>query len=157
MKYEKIWNQVLKRIKNNVNSLVYATWFSDTKLYKIKNNNARIIVNTELHQRHLTEKYSKMITEALYEVTGEKHYLSFDLEDSVHYNSDNDACYMNRDELLNYVYDNPDIWGNINEEDIKGIGAIEGNDVFVLLKDGRLYNNGRFIPLYANDNNEITY
>ena len=57
----------------------------------------------------------------------------------------NACCYMNPDELREYVSNTPTIWGNINKQNIKQIESIFENDVYVLLNDGTLYENGKQI------------
>lgn len=54
------------------------------------------------------------------------------------------CCYMTPDELREYV-SNIKIWRSINNQDIKQIEAIFENDVYVLLNDGTLYENGKQI------------
>ena len=55
------------------------------------------------------------------------------------------CCYMTPEELTQYVNDNISIWGNINKQNIKQIESIFENDVYVLLDDGKLYENGKLI------------
>ena len=52
-----IWTTVLSKIKNDVNSLLYDTWFSETTLYKVDNNVISIIVPFAVHKNHLQTKY----------------------------------------------------------------------------------------------------
>ena len=69
MKTDIIWSNVLNNIKNEVNSLTFDTWFKETKLYSLKNNNAYIIVPMPLHKRLLKVSYNELIVEKLHEET----------------------------------------------------------------------------------------
>lgn len=55
------------------------------------------------------------------------------------------CCYMTPDELKKYVDNTISIWGDINKQNIKQIEAVFENDVYVLLNDGKLYENGKQI------------
>ena len=39
-----LWSNILDKIKTELNSLAYQTWFSETELYKIDGGVAKIIV-----------------------------------------------------------------------------------------------------------------
>ena len=52
-----IWNSFLEKIKEQVSSLSYETWFKDTKLVSLDNNTATVIVPMNLHKKHLKENY----------------------------------------------------------------------------------------------------
>ena len=81
MNYYEIWEKVLKEIKNNVNSLIYASWFEPTKLYKIENDTAIVIVPLEIHKKHLSEHYYKLVSECLHNATKKYYNISFVLEE----------------------------------------------------------------------------
>ena len=83
MNYDLIWSKVLEDIKPLVTSLVYTTWFENTKLYKIENNVAIIIVPMEIHRKQLTDKYSQEIQNSLYKETNQVYEFSFILEDEL--------------------------------------------------------------------------
>ena len=54
------------------------------------------------------------------------------------------CCYMSSEELKRYVKNNK-TWSHIKLRDIKEIEALFVNEVYVLLNDGRLYENGKLI------------
>ena len=83
MNYDLVWSKVLENIKLSVTSLVYITWFENTKLYKIDANEATIIVPMEIHRKHLTDKYLQEIINCLYVVTNQTYDINFILEDEV--------------------------------------------------------------------------
>ncbi len=83
MNYDLLWSKVLENIKELVTSLVYITWFQNTKLYKIENNEATIIVPMEINRKHLTDKYLQDIINALFKETNKIYDISFILEDEI--------------------------------------------------------------------------
>ena len=44
LNFDVIWNNLLNQIKDELSSLAYDTWFAETKLYKLEDNKATIIV-----------------------------------------------------------------------------------------------------------------
>ena len=84
-----IWSKFLNKIQTEVNSIVFATWFVDTKLYQIKDNTAIIIVPMEIHKKHLNDSYLKLITETLYEITNQLLEISFILKNEIISGKDN--------------------------------------------------------------------
>ncbi len=83
MKDELLWEKVLRRIKEEVNSLAYATWFEPTKLKIVDDNKYVIMVPTEIHQRRLEDNYLEVITNNLYKETKELEELSFAIDDEL--------------------------------------------------------------------------
>ena len=75
-----LWKRVLKRVKNEVNSLLYTTWFEPTKLKK-NGNKLFILVPTEIHKKHLYEYYYDMIINCLSMEIDNVDEVSFTLED----------------------------------------------------------------------------
>ena len=57
MNTELLWNNFLNKISEQFSPLSYDTWFKDTKLHKIDNGTAIVIVPTILHKKHLEENY----------------------------------------------------------------------------------------------------
>ena len=83
MNYDLLWSKVLKKIKPEVTSVVYLTWFENTRLYKIEDNTAIIIVPMEIHRKHLNEIYLDKIVGTLASETNQIYDISFILEDEV--------------------------------------------------------------------------
>ena len=78
-----IWNNTLNQIKEELASLTFNTWFNDTKLNKIDNDIAFIIVPMPIHKRHLQENYYNLISDKMFEVTGTQYDLEFLLEEEI--------------------------------------------------------------------------
>ena len=77
MNYDLLWSKVLKKIKPEVTSVVYLTWFENTRLYKIEDNTAIIIVPMEIHRKHLNEIYLDKIVGTLASETNQIYDISF--------------------------------------------------------------------------------
>lgn len=92
MEDDLLWEKVLNRIKEDVNSLVYATWFKHTKLKRISDSKYAILVPTEIHKEHLQNIYGDLIIDNLLKETDEV--------DEVKYALNNIDDF---DEDLNYV------------------------------------------------------
>ena len=83
MNSEMIWSKLLGKLKDEMTSLSYDTWFLETKLYKIEDGKAIIIVPMPIHKDHLRDNYSSIITKALTDITGSLYDLEFLLEEEV--------------------------------------------------------------------------
>lgn len=78
-----IWSNTLSQIKEELSSLAFNTWFSETKLQKIDNDVAYIIVPMPIHKRHLQENYYDLISDKMFEITGSQYELDFLLQEEV--------------------------------------------------------------------------
>lgn len=83
MNVDVLWNNFLSQIKSELTSLAFDTWFNDTKLHKLENGKAVIIVPMQIHKKHLADKYSDIIKEKLNETTGTNFELEFILESEI--------------------------------------------------------------------------
>ena len=99
MNTDLIWSKVLNKIKLEVNSIVYATWFSNTSLFSLNNNIATIIVPMEIHKKHLNESYQKLIIETIFEFTNQMVETNFILEKEIK-NEQNDKQEIQDETLL---------------------------------------------------------
>lgn len=77
MNTDVIWSNLLSQLKDELTSLSYDTWFKETKLHKIGNGKAQIIVPMPIHKKHLMDSYSDLIINKLYEITNSTYELSF--------------------------------------------------------------------------------
>lgn len=81
MNIDTLWNNFLSKIKENISSLSYETWFKDTKLVYLNDNIASIIVPMPFHKKHLVENYLDIIEKTFTSLTGEKFSFNFLLEE----------------------------------------------------------------------------
>ena len=78
-----IWTSVLSKIKEEINSLSFQTWFEETELYRLEKNVAKIIVPFAIHKTHIINNYRYIIVEGLYEVTNTNYELELLLRDEI--------------------------------------------------------------------------
>ncbi len=83
MDLEVLWSNVLDKIKEELSSLSFETWFSDTKLYKLEDGKAIIIVPMAIHKKHLADNYSSILSNKINEVVGSSYELEFLLEEEI--------------------------------------------------------------------------
>ena len=56
-----IWEKLLNNIKTSVNSIMYTTWFQTTKLHKLENGQAIILVKNEIQKNQKLILYLDLI------------------------------------------------------------------------------------------------
>lgn len=83
MNYDQLWSKVLEEIKYLVNSIIYETYFSCTKLHKIEGNEATIIVPYEICRNQLVKFYLNDIINCLQKITNQTYEINFVLADEV--------------------------------------------------------------------------
>lgn len=83
MNVDVIWSNVLEQIKSELASLSYDTWFSETKLHKLDNGKAYIIVPMAIHKKHLVNNYYDIITNNLNSLTGSNYEIVLLLPEEV--------------------------------------------------------------------------
>ncbi len=78
-----LWTKILEKIKLEINSLSYQTWFEETVLYEFENSSAKIIVPYAIHKDHLTNNYKNLITTIFLSELGEHVELEFLLKEDI--------------------------------------------------------------------------
>lgn len=109
-----IWTSVLSKIKEEINSLSFQTWFEETELYKLEKNVAKIIVPFAIHKTHIINNYRDIIVEGLYEVTNTNYELELllrdeiieDTEPKVNTTSENSSSITNNSIEMPYIKSN---------------------------------------------------
>ena len=96
-----IWSNLLNQFKDDLASLAYETWFKDTKLYKIDNGNATIIVPMPIHKKHLLDNYSSKIINTLFDITNSNYDLDFLLEEEIIKEDKKNTETTNKNNLFN--------------------------------------------------------
>ena len=125
MNVDIIWNKLLDKLNEKLTSLSFNTWFKETELYKLNNNNAYIIVPMPIHKKHLVDNYSDLITSLLYEITNTEYDLIFLLKEEIEEEEEKEKTLLsntiitsnnnvNSNLNTNYTFDNF-IVGNSNK------------------------------------------
>ncbi len=78
-----LWKSFLEKIKEQISSLSYETWFKDTKLHSLNDGIATIIVPMNLHKKHLMENYKEDIENVFNSLTGTNFTFCFKLENEI--------------------------------------------------------------------------
>ena len=83
MNVDVIWTKVLEQLKNELTSLSYDTWFSETQLHKLNNGKAYIVVPMAIHKKTLINNYYDIIKDKLLSLTDTNYELIFILSDEI--------------------------------------------------------------------------
>ena len=78
-----LWNKFLEKVKQEVSSISYNTWFAETELYDINDGKARVVVPMPIHKKHLSDSYKDMTTRIFNEITGSNFEFEFLLKDEI--------------------------------------------------------------------------
>ena len=105
MNNEELWSKILTKIKNELSSLSFETWFQDTKLYSLNNGVAKIIVPMLLHKDHLRAKYKDLITSCFIEEIGETVELEFLIQEDIEEEEKEILSNVNTEDLANTLYE----------------------------------------------------
>ena len=83
MNVDILWSKILSQIKDEITSISYQTWFSETKLHELKDGKAYIIVPMPIHKKHLQDNYYDIISSKLDNLTDSSYELNFLLEEEL--------------------------------------------------------------------------
>lgn len=109
MDINSLWNNFLDKIKENISSLSYETWFKDTKLVSLNDNTATVIVPMPFHKKHLVENYKSIIEDTFCNITGTKFNFNFLLEEE--WEAEHDTI----DDIIISNVNTSDLGGVINQ------------------------------------------
>lgn len=86
MNNSKLWNATLDIIKTKVSKISYDTWFADSKLYKLIDNKAIVLVQMHIQKKNLKENYNDLIEEVFTDVSGSNFKFEYVLEEEIENN-----------------------------------------------------------------------
>ena len=125
-----LWSNILDKIKSEINSLAFQTWFEDTKLYDLRNGVAKIIVQMPIQKNHISVNYANLIKNCFLEFTGNtvdiELFLNDEIEEEIQKNMpvlesktknnaiSNEPTYVNSNLNSKYTFENF-IVGNSNK------------------------------------------
>ena len=110
-----IWSSILDRIKNELDTLAYSTWFSDTTLYDLKNGIAKIVVPYAIFKDHLTNHYNDLIKKCFKEQINESVEIEYLIQDEIEEENKENSENINE----NVIYDDNndyDFESNLNKK-----------------------------------------
>lgn len=89
-----LWSNILEKIKSEINSLAFQTWFEDTNLYDLKDGVAKVIVQMPIQKNHIGNNYIGLLKNCFLDFTGYNVEIEFYLPDEIeitnHFESRND-------------------------------------------------------------------
>ena len=83
MNVDILWSNFLSQIKDSLSSLSYNTWFSETKLYKLDDGKAYVIVPMTVHKKHLRDNFLTLMIDTLTSITGSSYEFCLLLEEEI--------------------------------------------------------------------------
>ena len=86
MDLNSIWNSFLEKIKNEIATISYETWFAETKLINLRDNTATVLVPYHSQKKMLLENYKDIIEEIFTEVTGTNFKFNYVIEEEIENN-----------------------------------------------------------------------
>lgn len=98
-----IWNLFLEKINNELDPILYETWFSETKLNNLENGIAKVIVPMPVHKKHLKENYNDLVEEIFTEITGTNFKFEYLLEEELEKNIKIDADNIGVPSINNFI------------------------------------------------------
>ena len=117
MDYDVLWSKVLDLIKNEVSSLSFNTWFSETTLYNIKDDKAYIIVPMSIYKNHLKNNYYELIENNINKVFNGHYELIFILQDEIEEKETNNEIILDDSQAnVKTIVGNENINNNINKK-----------------------------------------
>ena len=118
MNLDLLWTKVLNKIKDELASLSYDTWFASTELYKLKDGKAYIIVPMPIHKKHLIDNYSELILSRLNEETNSSNELVLLLKEEIDEQEENEKTVINKEELnlVDIQKNNDNVNNNLNRK-----------------------------------------
>ena len=74
-----LWSKFLSILSNNVNDVTYNTWFQPLKLYKLDQENNKIIIKVPMpsYKTLLNSKWYDLVENTLFDITGITYEISF--------------------------------------------------------------------------------
>lgn len=74
---DELWRATLEVIEAQISKPSYETWLKNTKAYNLHDNTLTISAMNEFSKDWLENKYTNLITKALYEITGSDFHVKF--------------------------------------------------------------------------------
>ncbi len=84
MDKDTLWKKFLDNISTKISNISVNTWFKDTKIYEINDDNITLIANHEAIKKHLKDSYYDIIDEIFIELTGKSHNIKIVVKEDIH-------------------------------------------------------------------------
>ena len=108
-KKEEIWNEVLSKVEKELDdTMIFSTFFSESRLVNIEDDTAIILVPTIFAKEQLSSNYNELLKTTFNKVTGSNFNLkildSYEFKEDVKVNNDESDSFINFDSNLNPNY-----------------------------------------------------
>ncbi len=87
----KLWNAFLEKIKPELSPMAFETWFSNTELYDLSGDTAKVIVPYHVTKKNLKENYNSLIVEIFNEIAGSNFKFEYLLPEEIEKNIEIDT------------------------------------------------------------------
>ena len=108
-KKDEIWNEVLQRVEKELDEpMIFSTFFSETRLVNIEDDNAIILVPTIFAKNQLSTSYNELLTSTFNKVTGSNFVLkivdSYEFKDESKPSNEDSESFIDFNSNLNPNY-----------------------------------------------------
>lgn len=86
MDLNSIWNSFLGKMEKELMPVAFEVWFKDTKLIELKDNTAKVLVQSEIYKKQMQNAFNTMNEEVFSEVTGSNFKFEYITEEEVNSN-----------------------------------------------------------------------
>lgn len=88
MTKKELWKKFLDNISSKISQVSVNTWFKDTKIHSINDEQIILVVSHEAIRKHLKESYLEIIEEIFLEITGQSYDIKIMLENYIENEND---------------------------------------------------------------------
>ena len=81
-----IWNEFLNKIEKQLIPISFDVWFKDTKLIDLKDDTAKVLVQSEIFKKELQRNFNTLIQDTFTEITGSNFKFEYITEDEFNTN-----------------------------------------------------------------------
>ncbi len=81
-----IWNEFLNKIEKQLIPISFDVWFKDTKLIDLKDDTAKVLVQSEIFKKELQRNFNTLIQDTFNEITGSNFKFEYITEDEFNTN-----------------------------------------------------------------------
>ena len=117
MNVDLIWSKVLDSLNEQLSSVIYDTWFKNSRLYKLEDNKAYIVVEMPAQKKHILVNYSDLLTSLLYENTNTNYDLVLFLEEEIE-EEDNNGIIEDNDASLEQTIKNEALKEEVHQSNL---------------------------------------
>ena len=114
---DKVWSEFLSILSNKVNPMSYSTWIKPLELYKLDQENNKIIIKVpmQVHKKILENNWYDIMEKTLFDITGITFDISFILESEI-LDVDNKEVINKNEPFIEIIEEKPVFETNLKKE-----------------------------------------